>query len=201
MFEPIRVYLNVNRIVRTPPDLPASLVLRAKLKENPNLCQTCCTRIGGKLLQRTSSAAAALRGNTFSQGKQTAPGEKVLPTPTPAPRPLEVLRVQRRSAEHSRERCSVCRLVCLCDRMKGKGSLRGRVTCAQRHRLRDVCALCVSFHPALVGGRNNNSRSLFDDTYKALCATIVYHLLLQSRTESLNGPVTIQYVEWSVIHL
>lgn len=136
--------------MRTPPDLPGSLVFWAKLKENPNLCQTRCTGIGGKLLQRTSSAAAAFTGTRSVRVNKRRWGRRS--PPTPHPRPLEVLRVQRRSAEHSRERCSVCRLACLCDRMKGKGSLRGRVTCAQRHRLRDVCVLYASFHPALVGG-------------------------------------------------
>lgn len=151
MFQLISVYLNVNRIKKTPPDLPGSPVLWAKLKENPNLRQTRCTRIGGKLLQRTSSAAAAFTGTRSVRVNKQRWGRRSAPPPPP-PRPLEVLRVQRRSAEHSRERRSACRLACPCDRMKGKGSLRGRVTCAQRHRLRDVCTLDVSFHSALVGG-------------------------------------------------
>lgn len=187
--------------VRTPPDLPGSLALWAKLKKNPNLCQTRCTRIGGKLRQTTSSAAAAFTGTRSVRVNKQRWGRRSNPQPPLPPQPLEVLRVQRRSAEHSRERCSVCRLACLRDRTKGRVGLRGRVTCVQRHRLRDVCALYVSFHPALVGGeittaaaslmtRTKRSAQRYHsdsrDEVDSQSTHIVCCLLLQSRTESLN---------------
>lgn len=87
MFEPISVHLNVNGIMRTPPDLPGSLVLWAKTEGKSKSMSKTLHQDRREAAAENIVSSRGLHGNTFGQGKQTALGEKVLPTPTLPPAP------------------------------------------------------------------------------------------------------------------